>query len=51
MRQALAGMFWTKQYYYFDVDRWLGEHGVDPFDRAGSDGPEPTTGSTWSTPT
>jgi hypothetical protein len=26
-RQALAGMLWTKQYYYFDVDRWLKEHG------------------------
>ena len=22
-RQALAGMLWTKQYYYFDVSRWL----------------------------
>ncbi|MGN6214082.1 MGH1-like glycoside hydrolase domain-containing protein [Parafilimonas sp.] len=22
-RQALAGMFWTKQYYHFDVERWL----------------------------
>jgi hypothetical protein len=31
MRQALAGMFWTKQYYFFDGDRWLEEHGVDPF--------------------
>jgi hypothetical protein len=30
MRQALAGMLWTKQYYFFDADRWLGEHGVDP---------------------
>ncbi len=29
-RQALAGMFWTKQYYYFDVDRWLRQHGVEP---------------------
>ena len=27
MRQALAGMLWTKQYYYFDLDRWLSEHG------------------------
>ena len=27
MRQALAGMLWTKQYYHFDVNRWLGEHG------------------------
>jgi len=30
MRQALAGMLWTKQYYYFDLDKWLEEHGVDP---------------------
>ena len=25
MRQALAGMLWSKQCYYFDVDRWLRE--------------------------
>ncbi|HYV37650.1 MAG TPA: glucosidase [Gemmataceae bacterium] len=30
MRQALAGMFWTKQYYFFDVETWLDEHGADP---------------------
>ena len=30
MRQALAGMLWSKQFYYFDVDMWLGEHGADP---------------------
>ena len=23
MRQALAGMLWSKQYYYFDGYRWL----------------------------
>ena len=23
MRQALAGMLWSKQSYYFDVDVWL----------------------------
>ncbi len=23
MRQALSGMLWSKQYYYFDLDRWL----------------------------
>ena len=23
MRQALAGMLWTKQYYNYDVERWL----------------------------
>ena len=32
MRQALAGMLWSKQYYYYDVDQWLVERGADPFD-------------------
>jgi len=39
MRQALAGMLWTKQYYHFDLDTWLKEHGVHPLisgSRAGS---------------
>jgi hypothetical protein len=30
MRQALAGMMWTKQYYFFDLDHWLKEHGAHP---------------------
>src|SRR5207344_3608045 len=30
MRQALAGMLWTKQYYYFDADKWLEEHQANP---------------------
>jgi len=30
VRQAAAGMLWTKQYYNFDVERWLTEHGRDP---------------------
>jgi len=30
MRQALAGMLWSKQFYLYDVDRWLEERGVDP---------------------
>ena len=29
-RQALAGMLWSKQYYYFDLDRWLSEHDAHP---------------------
>src|SRR5262249_17428577 len=29
-RQALAGMLWSKQYYFFDVDRWLEEHEAHP---------------------
>ncbi len=30
-RQALAGMMWTKQFYHYDVDKWLEERGSDPF--------------------
>ena len=30
MRQALSGMLWTKQYYYFDADKWLEEHHAHP---------------------
>jgi Glycosyl hydrolase family 63 C-terminal domain len=30
MRQALAGMLWSKQYFFYDVDKWLDEHGADP---------------------
>ena len=29
-RQALAGMLWAKQYYYFDLDKWLDEHDAHP---------------------
>jgi hypothetical protein len=31
MRQALAGMLWSKQFYYYNVDLWLEERGSDPF--------------------
>jgi hypothetical protein len=30
MRQAWAGMLWTKQYYLFNVNSWLEEHGLGP---------------------
>ena len=30
MRQALAGMLWSKQYFYYDLSTWLEEHRVDP---------------------
>ena len=32
MRQALSGLLWSKQYYEYDVHRWLREHGVNPWD-------------------
>ncbi|MGY6019315.1 MGH1-like glycoside hydrolase domain-containing protein [Streptomyces spinosirectus] len=31
LRQSLAGMLWTKQYYLFDLEAWLNEHGLDPW--------------------
>jgi hypothetical protein len=30
MRQALAGMLWSKQHFFYDVDKWLDEHRADP---------------------
>ena len=33
MRQALAGMLWSKQYFFYDTDKWLEEHGYDPMRR------------------
>jgi hypothetical protein len=31
MRQAAAGMLWSKQFYLYDVEKWLEERGSDPF--------------------
>jgi hypothetical protein len=31
MRQAFAGMLWTKQTYHYDVTDWLKERGADPY--------------------
>jgi hypothetical protein len=33
MRQALAGMLWTKQWYFFDADTWLRERDAHPLRR------------------
>ena len=30
LRQSLGGMLWSKQYYYFDLERWLREHKSHP---------------------
>src|SRR5262249_51086464 len=29
-RQAMAGVLWSKQYYYFDLEQWLREHRSHP---------------------
>ena len=44
VRQALAGMLWSKQYYALDVERWLAEHGADR--SAAAAGCATTTGGT-----
>ena len=30
MRQAIAGMLWSKQYFFFDGHSWLSEHNSNP---------------------
>src|SRR5439155_15978042 len=28
MRQGFAGMLWSKQFYHYDIERWLSQHDV-----------------------
>ncbi len=44
MRQALAGMLWTKQFYNYDVGKWLKENGVNPL----KPGHRPIRNDRWS---
>jgi hypothetical protein len=44
MRQALAGMLWSKQFYDYDVAKWLSDHGIDPY---GGDGHVGLRNSDW----
>ena len=48
MRQALAGLLWGKQYYEYDVHRWLREHGVNPWAPNAPATCATRRGSTWS---
>ncbi len=43
MRQALAGMLWSKQYYLFEADKWIRDHGGDPITASGG----PTRNREW----
>ena len=48
MRQALAGMLWTKQYFYYDLNKWLKEHRVGPESSPEErQGCATANGSTW----
>jgi len=37
MRQAIAGLLWSKQYYYWDGNAWLDEHHAHPLHRGRRD--------------
>jgi hypothetical protein len=43
MRQALAGLLWSEQFYFWDAERWLLEHGVSPWSAA----PRPLRNREW----
>jgi hypothetical protein len=43
MRQALAGMLWSKQHYSFDAHRWLEEHHAHPL----QPGARPSRNQEW----
>ena len=43
MRQALAGMMWSKQHFLFELDKWIKDHGGDPFSGEGG----PTRNREW----
>ena len=47
MRQALAGMLWSKQYYFFDLAKWLAEHGADPTQAGGRGRHGTANGCIW----
>ena len=44
-------MMWTKQYYYYDVDKWLEERGSDPFKAGAQCAPRNDHGTTCTTAT
>jgi len=46
MRQAIAGMLWSKQFYFFDGDNWLDEHHSNPL-HSGYRASRNSSGSTW----
>jgi hypothetical protein len=37
-RQAMSGMLWSKQFYYFDLEKWLEEHRSHPLLEGGRHG-------------
>lgn len=43
LRQAMAGILWSKQYYFFDVGEWLQTHKSGPFEI----NPHPSRNREW----
>jgi hypothetical protein len=40
MRQAIAGMLWSKQFFFFDGNNWLDEHNSNPLHFGYQNSPE-----------
>ena len=52
MRQAFGGMLWSKQFYHYDVDRWLrGDPGQPAAAGRAPGGPQRGAGATSTTAT
>ncbi len=51
MRQALAGMLWSKQFFYYDVGKWLKQSRHSALQERISVPSATTAGVTWSTRT
>jgi hypothetical protein len=47
MRQALAGMLWSKQYYLWEGMKWLEEHSADPMQPAPHEGRNEVRNRDW----
>ena len=51
LRQALAGMLWSKQFFHFDVERWLDGDPACPRRPRAASTAGTTSGATSTTPT
>jgi hypothetical protein len=47
LRRAMAGMLWGKQFYAYDLDLWLDEHGVHPLRDDGGGPPGGVRNQAW----
>ena len=51
MRQALGGLLWSKQFYHYDVNRWLKGDPAGPNRRKNGSKAAITSGAIYTMPT